>query len=91
MAMPIVKRGAFVEFSTDYHFDYTLGGPFARYGICIENTPADSAKIVVRTIDGVEMAHHIHAVSWAGWIPENLEKIWIEEFCADFPNDWDEE
>ena len=86
-----IKKGDLVEFTDEYHFDYTLGDKkLARYGVAIQ--AEDSEGVVVELADGSQVkAKHIHAASWGGWIPEELEEIW-EKYNNDYDDmedDWD--
>jgi len=77
----MVKRGDPVEFSEQYEQHYELGGDKARYGICLEDTDLKAGAIKVRTAEQKELVvpmYCVHAVSWSGWIPEELEDIQLE-------------
>lgn len=90
--MPNIKRGDFIEF-TDKHYQHypPKDTSVIKFGIALEDTDAiDNVK--VRTKNGEEIAKVIHAYAWAGWIPEELEEIYVKEFCPpdrDWDIDWD--
>jgi hypothetical protein len=65
-----VKKGDPVEFTRDYRQSYTLGT--GEYGIAIEDETPRGVR--VEMADGsIVLAEHIHACSWGGWLPEDLE------------------
>jgi hypothetical protein len=88
--MPI-KKGDLVEYM-DYpvfHFP-PKDKKDVKYGISLENKD-NVSNIRVRTAHGEDIAKHIYSYAWAGWIPEELEKIYEEEFLFSANDtDWDD-
>jgi len=86
----MIKKGDMVEYSDDYHWNYTLGGPFAKYGVACEDEKNNSIRVEIadgtfRTIP----LNKTHAYAWAGWIPEDLESVW-EKYNPEIWNNEDE-
>jgi len=68
-----IKKGDLIEFTRDYRRDYTMGT--GEYGIAIEDERPDNS-VMVELADGTNyLAKYIHAFTWMGWVPEELEEI----------------
>jgi len=86
----MIKKGAFVEFTDLWYQSYPPANTAViKYGICMEDTERELNRPVkvMRGDKSIEYAHFIHAHSWAGWCPPELEKLYEEEFAE---NDYDD-
>lgn len=92
-----IKRGDLIEFTDENYFDYPPADTSViRYGVAIEDeqgvNPRNGAPIVrVECADGsICLPRYIHASSWAGWIPEDLEPV-AEKYAPFEPCDDDDD
>jgi hypothetical protein len=73
-----IKKGNPVEFTRNNPRVYTIGGGDGEYGIAIEDE-RDDMSVTVELADGsTYLARHIHAYAWAGWLPDDLEPIYMK-------------
>jgi hypothetical protein len=87
--MSKVKKGNPVEFTRKHIQHYTMGD--GEYGIAIEDERADGSVKVELASGEIYLAKHIHAFAWGGWMPEDLEKVWIKHNPPSFDDfDWDD-
>jgi hypothetical protein len=68
-----IKKGDPVEFTRDYRQHYATGD--GEYGIAIEGERSDNSVTVELANGFIYLARYIHACSWVGWIPEDLEEV----------------
>jgi hypothetical protein len=86
----MIRKGAFVEFTDEWYQSYPPADTSViKYGICQEDTERElNHPVKVMRGDGtIELAHFIHAHSWAGWCPDELLKLYEDDSLE---NDWDD-
>lgn len=90
-----IKRGQLVEYSKEYHNHWPPKDESLQlFGVCLEDTNNLHSVKVITKDKKEEIAEHIHAFGWYGWIPEYLEEIHHEIYLQDHPNannEFDEE
>lgn len=74
----MIKKGSMVEFTDKHYMNYPPEDTSViKYGIAIEDESNHTVK-VKRGDGSIEVARYIHAYGWAGWVPDELQKL-IEE------------
>ena len=87
----VYKAGTILEFTDDYHLDYTIGDKnLARYGLLNKDYDMDAREYEVILADKTVITiprNRIQAIAWIGWMPMELERLYEEKFAV---NDWDD-
>jgi hypothetical protein len=82
-----IKRGQLVEYSKEYHRNWPPEDESKQlFGVCLEDTNNLHQVKVITKDNKQEVAEHIYAFGWAGWMPDYLEEIHHKIYTEDHSN-----
>jgi hypothetical protein len=71
-----IKKGNPVEFTRQSVQHHTIGE--GEFGIAIEDEQPDLTVKVELGSGEIYTARYIHAYAWGGWLPEDLEQVYLK-------------